>query len=283
MSEDRTPTVLQRRLGVELRKLRERAGLSVHDAARPHGWSGSKISRIETCRTLPTPKDVARLCSFYRADKDTTEFLIRLARNSGDEGWWDHYGITGEYASYIAMESAASEIETYSQVLIPGLLQTKQYADTVLRARLEDQVPEDEIARQVAIRMRRQEVLYRENPVQLRVILEEYAVRHMVGGPDVMGAQLEYLIQLNRLPNVSIQLLPSDVGAHPAMNGPFTVMRFPEHPTLAAVAVELVGCTVWLEESVHVHRLGKIFRYLGDRARDPRTTTKMLRTIVQNL
>mgnify|MGYP001053435321 CR=1 FL=1 len=283
MTPERTPSIRLRRLGLELRKLRERSGYSTAEVGAHLGWSSSKISRIETAQTTPKIQDVVALLNFYGADPDTSQHLIRMAENPEKKGWWERYGVTGRYAAYIELEDAADEVSIYSQGAVPGLLQTSAYAREVLRTSLMGDVPESEIDRRVEIRTRRQTVLRRESPLVLSVVLDECAVRRTVGNPDVLAEQLEYLIAVSELPNVTLRVLPFTCGAHPAMNGSFTILRFADTQNWAAAAIEVVGSTVWVEDETDVHHYTRIYRALLDQAASSEESAALLRDIIDTL
>ncbi|HUY48280.1 MAG TPA: helix-turn-helix transcriptional regulator [Streptosporangiaceae bacterium] len=247
-----SPSMRRRRLAAELRRLRDQAGLSTTDAARKLGWQASRISRIETRQSGITAPDLRKLLNVYGVeDEGYRAYLAELARRVNERGWWQKYaGLIGsEYADLIGLEAEARTIRTYEQELVPGLLQTPDYARAVIRASRPTDTTE-QIDRRVEIRMERQEVLNRADPPPPRfsVVLSDGVLRRPVGGYDVMRQQLEYLMRPRDRANVTVQVLPFDAGVHPSMVGPFTAMTFPDPDDLGVVNVENATGALFLEE-----------------------------------
>ena len=247
-----SPSLRRRRLAAELRRLRDQSGLSTTEAAKKLGWQPSRISRIETRQSGITAPDLRKLLNEYGVD-DTAyrASLAELARRVNERGWWQKYaGLIGsEYADLIGLEAEARTIRTYQQELVPGLLQTPDYARAVIRASRPTDTRE-EVGRRAEIRTERQEILTRADPPPPRfsVVLSEGVVRRPVGGYDVMREQLEYLMQPRDRANVTVQVLPFDAGVHPSMVGPFTAMTFPDPDDLGVVNVENAAGALFLEE-----------------------------------
>jgi transcriptional regulator with XRE-family HTH domain len=247
-----SPSMRRRRLAAELRKLRDQSGLSVTEVARRLGWQASRLSRIETRQSGIAAPDLRKLLDFYEAGDDGYRgHLAELARRVNERGWWQKYaGLIGsEYADLIGLEAEARVIRSYEQELVPGLLQTPDYARAAIRASR----PADttaEIGRRAEIRMERQELLARPDPAPPRfnVVLSEAALRRPVGGYDVMRAQIEHLTRPRDRANVTIQVLPFDAGAHPSMVGPFTMMTFHDPDDLGVVNIEYATGSVFLED-----------------------------------
>jgi transcriptional regulator with XRE-family HTH domain len=256
----------RRRLAAELRRLRDQSGLSVTDVAKKLGWQVSRISRIENRQSGITAPDLRKLLNIYGAeDQEYRAYLTDLARRVNERGWWVNYAglIGGEYADLIGLEAEARTIRTYEQELIPGLLQTPDYARAILRSgRLTD--TSEEIDRRVEVRMERQEVLTRADPPPPRfsVILSEGALRRPVGGRDVMREQLEYLMRPRDRANVTIQVLPFDAGVHPSMVGPFTAMTFPDPDDLGVVNLENATGALFLEEPAELRAYEELWNTL---------------------
>jgi transcriptional regulator with XRE-family HTH domain len=229
MPEAHSPTVRGRKLASELKRLRKRADLT-HAQVAAHlgeGWSESKISRIEGAKTKPSERGVKQLLDLYGVDSATRAALVELAKDAWKRGWWTDYGDVFR-GSYVALEDDASRIFEWSPQLIPGLLQTEAYARAVIAAsaRGDDAV----VQRRVMARMTRTALLGRTNPAApaLSVVIDEGALRRPIGGRDVMRAQLHALLDAGRRPNVTIQVMPYDAGAHPGLSGAFIVLSFPE-------------------------------------------------------
>jgi transcriptional regulator with XRE-family HTH domain len=231
-----SPPTLRRQLGAELRRLR--AGRTVADVAAELGWSESKLSRIETAHTGIRAKDLDRLLDAYHLAQDVRTRIRALAGQARQRAWWEAYGdaLPDAYQTYIGFEAEATSIFTYEAQIVPGLLQTAEYASAVIAA---DGVYEDDEVhgQRVAVRMARQAVLTRDPPPQLSIILDEAVLRRRVGGPDVMRRQLTRLVEANEQQATTVQVLPFLVGAHRAMAGSFIILEFAgggDHPMVYA-------------------------------------------------
>jgi transcriptional regulator with XRE-family HTH domain len=262
MASAQSPTVRRRRLALELRRLREAAKLTCEDVAERLECSASKISRVETGRVSVSPRDVRDMLEIYGAPPEQRDSLVQLARESRQKGWWHAYGdtIQPHFATYLGLESAASEIRIYEVSLIPGLLQTEEYARAVISAGLVNS-PRTDIERQVALRMERQR-LTRSSPPRVWAVLDEAALRRKVGGPEVMRVQLEYLLELAALPTVSLQVVPFGGGAHPAMGRPFVILVFGECIDPDVVYLEDLTSSLWVENVDEVDRYNVFFNHL---------------------
>jgi transcriptional regulator with XRE-family HTH domain len=253
----------RRRLAAELRKLREQTGLSLTEAAKRVGWQQSRLSRIETRQSgIPSP-DLRKLLNLYEVeDEEYRRYLADLARRVNERGWWQKYaGLIGnEYADLIGMEEEARAIRAYGQELVPGLVQTADYARAVIRAAWPTNTAQ-QIDRRVEIRMERQEILVRSDPPppRLNIVLSEAVLRRPVGGRDVMRGQLDYLMCPRDRANVTIQVLPFDAGVHPAMVGPFSMMTFPDPDDLGIVNVENATGALILEEPAEIRVYDEIW------------------------
>jgi transcriptional regulator with XRE-family HTH domain len=222
-----SPTVLRRQLGAELRRMREDAHRTVADVAGELGWSESKLSRIETAHTGIRNADLERLLAAYGADEAARSKLSAMAGRSRQKAWWEAYGdaLMDAYETYIGFEAEAVSISTYESQVVPGLLQTAEYASAIMQASFMDD-PQDIFDRRVQVRMARQAVLTRDPPPRLRAILDEAVLRREVGGPDVLRRQMLRLIEVSEQPTITIQVLPFSVGAHPALDGSFILLEF---------------------------------------------------------
>jgi transcriptional regulator with XRE-family HTH domain len=248
--------VRARQLAAELRRLRDAATLTGEEAAARLGWSPSKISRIETGQTAASPADLRRLLDLYDATGTARERLEVLGQSAGQRGWWDAYADTlgPEYTALIALEAEAQSVRWYSPMLVPGLLQTEAYAREVVRSGLLI-APPGEVERRVQVKMTRQRALTKDSPPQLSVVLDEAAVLRQVGSTAVVREQLAHLTAMAGRPNVTIQVLPLAVGAHPATTGEFSILGFPE--LVAPDVVYLENMT----SDLYVEREGEVYRY----------------------
>jgi transcriptional regulator with XRE-family HTH domain len=219
--------MLRRQVAAELRRLRERHQRTVLDVATTLGWSESKLSRIETAHTGVRRADLERLLDLYGVNGADRTSLTSIAAQSRQRAWWQTYGdaLPMAYETYIQFEAEASAILTYEVQLVPGLLQTDEYARAVIQT---DGVYDNEqvLGQRVAVRMARQAVLTRDPPPRLHVILDEAVLRRPIGGEDVFQRQMWRLIEASRRPTVTLQVLPFSVGAHRALGGSFTYLEF---------------------------------------------------------
>jgi transcriptional regulator with XRE-family HTH domain len=218
--------VLRRQLGAELRRIRDHAQRTVADVAGELGWSESKLSRIETAHTGIRKSDLERLLGVYGCDERTRMRLDAVSVRARQRAWWEAYGdvLPDAYETYIGFEAEAASISTYQAQLVPGLLQTAEYATAVMRAFLDDR--SDVIEQRVQVRMARQAVLTREPAPRLSVILDEAVLRRPIGGTKVFRRQLLRLIEASERPTVTVGVLPFSIGAHRALDGSFVLLDF---------------------------------------------------------
>lgn len=264
MSLNRNPTVRQRRLARTLRHFRDAAGITAVVAAQHLGCSESKISRIENAQIGIKKGDLLLLLDLYQvASKRARDDILGLARESSRRGWWDRHAgeVSSVYADYIALESDAAEVFNVETILIPGLLQTEEYAFAVVRA----QRPNAELSRVdtlTQIRMRRQSVLTGPQPVQLWAVIAESVLSHDVGSPAVMRAQLEQLIQMSELPNISVQILADSSFAHAMLSTSFVILGFPDQAESDVAYADTLLSTVYVEDPREVSEYATVFRHV---------------------
>ncbi len=271
---DSSPTVRRRQLGMELQRLREGARKSQEEAGRWIGVSASQVSKYETGDRKVKVGYVRSLCELYDVDAPHKEFLVRLAQESDQRGWWADYGNTVPewYKYFLGFETAAERIYTYHSELLPGLLQIPDYIRGIA-----DDTPADELDKTIKIRSTRQGRLTEvSSPLQLRVILNEAVLRRDVGGQEVMLRQLRHLIEMAELPNITIQVLPFAVGYHPAMASSFSLLRFPQTPTMDCVFVDVKDGVIYIEKPADVERYVGDFNRLGSDFALPELQTKEL-------
>ncbi|MBW5481507.1 helix-turn-helix domain-containing protein [Streptomyces bambusae] len=255
------PTVRRRRLGSELRRLREGAKLTLDEVEAQSGLSASKVSRIESATRGAKPADVEQLMSTYQLeDPDIRAFLLTLAKDGGKRGWWQSYDLTPVYADLISLEHDASTFNTFEPMLIPGLLQTAGYARAVINALSMTATPA-EIAPLVEVRMARQSVLTRPRPLKLRAIIHEAAISARAPGVGVMRDQMQRLLDVAEYPHVTIQVLPLDAELHPGAAGGFTVLGFGQ-AGLDVALLEQLDSSLYIEEPHDVSRYAEAFERL---------------------
>ncbi|GGM46289.1 transcriptional regulator [Micromonospora sonchi] len=273
-------TPRSRRLGRELRKLREAKGLTGEETANLIRCSTSRISRIESGEIKLRAGDVMELLVTYgvRIDEEPGTSLLELARDLREEGWWQRIG--GKYATYIAYETEAADLKNFEPMLVPGLLQTERYAREVnIIGRETD--PET-VDQRVAARMTRQEVLHRQpTPLRLHAILSEASLRTEVGGPDVLREQLHHLVKVSQLPNITIQVLRFEAGAHLADSSGFVLLSFEQDdPPLGYI--ETLAGELFLESSRDLARLSAAYDNLRMLARSPAESIKFIKELSEH-
>jgi transcriptional regulator with XRE-family HTH domain len=247
------PTVQRLVLGGHLRRLREDAGITTERAALVIRGSHSKISRMEHGRVAFKERDISDLLTMYGVGTvDEREALLRLARESGTPGWWQGYSdiLPHWVEPYFGLEAAASFIREYELQFVPGLLQIEPYARAVIR--LGNHQAEDEVIRRAEARIARQEILSRAQPPTLWAVIDESALLRAIGGPEVMKAQLRHLIDMCDHPAVTMQILPFSAGAHRAMGGPFTILRYTEPDLRDVVFIEQLTSALYLDKTTEV-------------------------------
>ncbi|WP_028647494.1 helix-turn-helix transcriptional regulator [Nocardiopsis sp. CNT312] len=277
MTQRRKKTVRGRRLSMELKRLREAAGLSGEQAASRLQWSQSKVSRIETGRIAVSNKDLRALLDLYQVPQDKRDRCFELAKGAKIKGWWEAYAdaIPRDYADYIELENAACSVLTYSPQIVSGVLQTEEYAQRVVQSALLISPP-GEVARRVKVRMERQERLMSDHARTLSVVLDEAALQRHVGGPKVMEEQLRHLVSLAEQPNLTVRVLLSASGEHPATAGEFTILKFPDSDDTDVVHVEAMTSSLYVEEEAEVFRYVLAFNQLCSMALSPSESTALI-------
>ena len=272
------PTVRRRQLGRELRRLREDAGLHLDQLAERLRCSPSRVSRIETARIRIAPGTVHEILDVLEIRDDRRDRLVALARQAEEPGWWQEYTdvLPYEYATFIALEAEASALRNFEPLVVPGLLQTADYAREVVR--YGRAFPADEVEARVDTRMARQKVLTRPEPIDLHVVLDEPIMHRMVGGPEVMREQLRRLIELADLPNVRLQVLPaSAAGTVMNLTGPFVIINLASDAPI--VYLEILAGDVYIERASTVQMYTSIFQTLCAEALDERATVDRIAQI----
>jgi transcriptional regulator with XRE-family HTH domain len=274
--EVRSPTLRRRELGALLRAHRLELGLTVEQVAERLLCSPSKVSRMETGQRGATLRDVRDLCTLYGiADDEERERLMTLARESKQQAWWQSYDLP--YSTYVGLEAAAATIRDYDSAVVPGLLQTADYT----RARHVGTMPRleaDQIERRVEVTLTRQLVLTQQYPPRFWSILDEAVLHRVVGGPAVMKAQLEHLIEASSQPRITIQVIPYEVGAHPALDSIFTIVEF-DGGVPGVVYVEGLVGSIYLERPDDLDRYRQVFDRLSSIALSPEDSVALMRKV----
>jgi transcriptional regulator with XRE-family HTH domain len=277
------PTVLRRLLGAQLRRLRERQGITREEAGYAIRASGSKMSRLELGRVGFKERDVADLLTLYGVtNENERDTLLALAQDANSPGWWHRYGdvLPGWFETYVGLEEAAALIRTYELQFIPGLLQTEEYARAVISLG-NSSSPLEEIDQRVSLRRTRQKLLATGDAPRLWAVVDEAALRRPIGGRDVMRGQIERLIEATKLPGVILQVLPFRVGGHTAEAGAFTILRFPESDLPDVVYVEQLTSALYLDRRDDVDSYMEAMERLCVVSAPPENTAEILSRILQ--
>jgi transcriptional regulator with XRE-family HTH domain len=260
------PTVRRRRLGQELRRLRELKGMTAEEVAERLLVSQSKISRLENGRRSISQRDVRDLCGVYEVeDQRVVDSLMQMAKDSRQQGWWHAFGDV-PYSVYIGLETDAASLRVYDPQVVPGLLQTRPYAEALISGALPETMPGD-IDNRVQVRLRRQErISAPESPLRLWTVLDEAALRRVVGNRSLMREQLEHLVEQSQLPHVTVQVIPFDLGAHPGLNGQYAILEFPDASDSSVVYIEGVTSDLYLEKPADVQKYSVMYEHLRAQA-----------------
>ncbi|MCG0286567.1 helix-turn-helix transcriptional regulator [Streptomyces sp. PSAA01] len=266
MTSNVGPTVRRRRLGQELRRLRQEKGMTAEEVAEELMVSQSKISRLENGRRSISQRDVRDLCRTYKVeDKALVDSLMQMAKESRQQGWWNAFGDV-PYSVYIGFETDAASLRVYEPQVLPGLLQTPDYAEAVIRGALPE-APQDQIAQRVQVRLRRQERITDPlAPLRLWAVVDEAAMRRVVGNSKIMSDQLDYLVRMSHEPHVTVQALPFDMGSHPGMSGQFTILEFSDESDTSVVYLEGVTSDLYLEKLSDVQSYSMMYEHLRAQA-----------------
>jgi transcriptional regulator with XRE-family HTH domain len=288
MSELGSPSVSRRRLAAELRRLREEHSLTGEDVAENLGWSASKLSRIETARIGIKAADLARLLDEYDVAAEHKAELLRLVGKPRSRGWWEAYtdSLPEKFAHYIVMESEAESIAAWSTELVPGLLQTPDFARAAIGAHLAATaaISASEIERRVQTRLKRQRILTSDPRKDLASVLDESVLLRHVHSARIMRDQLAHLIKMSEQPNVTIRVLPLD-GAHPIGSGAFMLLKFAPIPEIGPVSdivfiEELTGNALYIDDDGETQRYQLGFGQLVADSLDPEKSRELIaRTI----
>ncbi|MER7106358.1 helix-turn-helix domain-containing protein [Streptomyces sp. NPDC000229] len=262
------PTTRRRQLGVELRRLRERAGLTLEEAGARVGISKATLSRYETKEGTVKWPAVDALCREYGAADEERAALVELAKGAKIQGWWRSLAdsIPESMNLMLTLEDEVVREDHYACMYVPGLLQTRHYAEAVHRAS-EMRCDEDEVQHMVDIRMKRQELLHRDEPPHIWAVIDEAVIRRRVGGRETMREQLRHLLDLVALPHITLQVLPFATGAHAAAVGSFVILGGPT-PELDVVYADLLGGGLFMEKPKELERYKLAFDYLRAQALD---------------
>jgi transcriptional regulator with XRE-family HTH domain len=278
------PSVQRLVLGGHLRRLREDAHITTEQAAGAIRGSHSKISRMEHGRVGFKDRDIADLLTLYGVTSgDEREALLKLAREANTPGWWQGYSdiLPHWVEPYFGLEAAATVIRSYEVQFVPGLLQTEGYARALIR--MGNAPTEEDVLRRAEARMSRQDILTRETPPKVWAVMDEGALRRPIGGAAVMRDQLKHLIDMCDHPAVTVQVLPFSVASHPAMGGPFTILRFSEPDLRDVVYIEQLTSALYLDKAAEVDSYLEVMEQLCLEAKPAAKTPQILKSALDEL
>ncbi|MDI3404800.1 helix-turn-helix domain-containing protein [Streptomyces cavernicola] len=286
MSEPRSaPTVGQVVLGKRLQDLREEAGLKREEAARVLRVAPATVRRMETAEvTLKIPY-LQLLLKAYGVEDEEADAFVTLAEEANKAGWWQRYHdiLPSWFSMYVSLEGAASLIRSYEPHFVPGLLQTEEYARAVMRSGAVGRTDDAEIERHVALRMQRQELLTQDDAPRLWVVMDETVLRRTVGGPEVMRAQLDRLLEAAKLPNVTLQVAEFAKGHHPGTYGPFVLFRFGVPELQDMVYAEYLTGAVYLDRRAEVVTYLEVMDRMAAQSATAHRTKEILRDLRKEL
>ncbi|GAB2327225.1 helix-turn-helix domain-containing protein [Streptomyces griseoincarnatus] len=275
-----SPTARRRRLSIELKKLREKSALTCAQVGQALDWSGSKVNRMETGSGRVQPSDVDALCRFYDTSDELREFLKSLAREAKTRGWWQVHGagVPEWFNIYIGLEQDASTLRQYQCEVLPGLMQTEAYARELHTTGAH--MSAEDIDRAVRVRLERQDMLTRPEAPDAWFVVNEGAVRNVIGDREVMRDQLEKVLEAADLPSVTLQVLPFDSGTYPA-TGSFTMLGFPAPEDPDLVYRDGITDAVYLEGEHHVREYTRAFDGLRAAALSPQRSARLVQSVVK--
>lgn len=272
---DVSPTLRQRELGKRLRDLRKERGLTVEDVGSQLLCSAAKISRLETGARRPNPRDVRDLCQLYGVDESATAELMNLVKEARAQGWWTQYEDLN-LDPYLGLEQEAIAITCYAMHYVPALLQTEDYCRTIIKSiarRIDPAIHEQ----RVEVRMKRQQLLEKDNRPQFNVLLDEAVIQRTVGGPVKMAAQLDKIIEASVSGKATIQVIPFDAGADAAADAHFVMLEFKD-PAISPPVVFLEGLTgnQYIERETDIARYREAIAYLRACALSPQQSVSRM-------
>jgi transcriptional regulator with XRE-family HTH domain len=281
-----SPTVRRRRLRYELRRLRAEHGLTIEQVQERSGGDikAPSISRWENGERSVRPTDLRLLLDIYDVHSERREALLTLSRQSKERGWWQSYAaaIPESFQVYVGLEAEAARIHEYAAELVPGLLQTADYYRAFLLT-APAAGADEQIERWIEVRLARQERLTGDDPAEYWAVLNEAVIRRVVGGAEAMRAQLDHIAELAKLPHVNVQVLPFGAGVHPAMEGAFSILGFPEAADPDVVYLENQAGSLYLEEEAEIDRYARMFSHLIAKALDPEESRRLIARIAKDL
>jgi len=283
-NQAKPPTVRLRRLAAALRRLRADSGLTREEVEEQTGVNPGTLYRLESARSRPQKRTLIALLNLYGVSETGRAELLDLSKNADSQGWLRPYQaeLPEEYAAYINFENEARAVRNYESLYIPGLLQTADYA----RAASHGSAPTattEEVENRVRARMERQERLAGDSGLEFWAIADEAAIRRQVGGPKIMHGQLEHLLDAAKQPNITLQVIPYDVGAHPGMPGSFIYLEFADPADPDLVYVDTLAGDLFLESDDDLRLYSSMFDHLRAIALSPSKTKGLIADVMEGL
>jgi transcriptional regulator with XRE-family HTH domain len=277
------PTVLRILLGTQLRRLRQEKGISRHDAGYAIRASHAKISRMELGQVSFKRRDVDDLLKLYGVDQvEQREALLGLISSANAQGWWHKYGdvLPNWFGVYVGLEEAASVIRTFEVQFVPGLLQSEDYARSVIRLS-RTATSEEDVDSRVRMRMRRQRRFVEPEAPRLWAVIDEAVLHRPYGDAEVMRGQIEHLVEMARRPNITLQIATFAMGGHAAAGGPFSILRFPTPQLPDVVYLEQLNSALYFDKYDDTHRYAQTMDHLATQAPPPSATEEILRGFLE--
>ncbi|MEU6057183.1 helix-turn-helix transcriptional regulator [Streptomyces sp. NPDC047097] len=278
------PTARLRRLAREMRRLRSEAGLTREEIAASTAINQATLYRLEYAKGRPQKRTLLTLLKEYGVEESQREAILALSSQADEQGWLRpyHADLPDELVGYISFESEARSVRNYESLFIPGLLQTEDYARAVIRGVLPT-VTAMEVEQRVQARIERQSVFEKDQPLELWAIVDEAALRRVVGNPKIMAEQLDHLVKVAAEPHVTLQVIPFGGGAHPGMLGGFVVMDFPDPDDPQLAYTETASGELFLEADEDIRRCGQSFDHLRALALSPGHSASLITSMAREL
>jgi transcriptional regulator with XRE-family HTH domain len=268
------PTVRLRRLAADMRRLREEARLTREDVEARTGINAATLYRLEAARVQrPQRRTLMALLDAYGVPEDLRARMLASARDVARPGLLQIFAdgdVPEVYNAYVSFEADARSISDYESLIVPGLLQTEEYAHHIVR-NLEPETPGEVVERRVRVRMERQALLHKPDPIRLWAIVDEAALHRVVGSPSTMRAQLHHLLKMAYEPRITIQVVPFAAGAYPGMQAPFVILEYPDGEVDPPIVYldGFSGGQMFLEGEVEIGRHRMYFDHLRAVALSP--------------
>lgn len=271
-------------MAAELRRLRTAADMSREEVSDQTGINSVTLYRIETAKAKPQKRTLVALLDLYGVDQGQRDYLLALLKDAGVRGWLRpyHSELPEEYTAYISFESEAQSVRNYESLFLPGLLQTEDYARAVIGGVL-PAATDEQVEDRVRARMERQPLLTKDEPLKFWAVVDEAALRRVVGGPTVMRQQLEHLAMVASAPNITLQVIRFGAGAHPGMPGQFILLDFADPMDTDLIYIDSMAGDLFLESEADISRYRSIFDNLVAVALSPNDSVSLITELATDL